>query len=144
MFNDFEEMHRLVDDPNLDIDEDCVMVLKNAGPKGGPGMPEWGHLPIPKKLAGARHFRHLVRISDARMSGTAYGTAILHMSPESAVGGPFAAVQTGDRIELDVRNRRLTLKVEDREIARRFAAWKPGVRGRHGTRADTGTCFSTM
>jgi L-arabonate dehydrase len=124
VFDDFEQMHQMVDDPNLDIDENCVMVLKNAGPKGGPGMPEWGHLPIPKKLL-ERGISDIVRISDARMSGTAYGTAILHMSPESAVGGPLAAVQTGDRIELDVKNRLLTLKVEDAEIARRLAAWKP-------------------
>jgi dihydroxy-acid dehydratase len=119
VFEDFEELHRLVDDPALEIDENSIMVLKNAGPKGAPGMPEWGHLPIPKKLL-ARGIADLVRLSDARMSGTAYGTAVLHISPESAVGGPFAAVRTGDRIELDVKNRRLTLKVEDREVARRL------------------------
>ncbi len=124
VFEDFEELHRRVDDPDLDIDEDSVMVLKNAGPKGAPGMPEWGHLPIPKKLL-ARGVMDIVRLSDARMSGTAYGTAVLHISPESAVGGPLAAVRTGDRIELDVRNRRLTLKVEDREIARRLEDWRP-------------------
>jgi dihydroxy-acid dehydratase len=124
VFEDFEELHRRVDDPELDIDENSVMVLKNAGPKGAPGMPEWGHLPIPKKLL-TRGVSDLVRISDARMSGTAYGTAILHVSPESAVGGPLAAVQTGDRIELDVKNRRLTLKIEEREIARRLEGWKP-------------------
>jgi len=124
VFENFEELHRLVDDPELDIDENSVMVLKNAGPKGGPGMPEWGHLPIPKKLL-ARGVSDVVRISDARMSGTAYGTAILHISPESAVGGPLAAARTGDRIELDVKNRRLTLKVEDREIARRLEQWRP-------------------
>lgn len=124
VFEDFEELHRRVDDPDLNIDENSVMVLKNAGPKGGPGMPEWGHLPIPKKLL-TRGVSDLVRISDARMSGTAYGTAILHVSPESAVGGPFAAVRTGDRIELDVKNRRLTLKVEDREISRRLEGWRP-------------------
>ena len=123
VFEDFEELHRLVDDPALEIDENSVMVLKNAGPKGAPGMPEWGHLPIPKKLL-ARGVGDLVRLSDARMSGTAYGTAVLHISPESAVGEPFAAVRTGDRIELDVKNRRLTLKVEDREIARRLETWR--------------------
>jgi dihydroxy-acid dehydratase len=123
VFEDFEDLHRRVDDPNLDIDENSVMVLKNAGPKGAPGMPEWGHLPIPKKLL-ARGVSDLVRISDARMSGTAYGTAILHVSPESAIGGPLAAVRTGDHIELDVKNRRLTLKVEDREIAGRLEGWK--------------------
>jgi len=123
VFEDFEELHRLVDDPALDIDENSIMVLKNAGPKGAPGMPEWGHLPIPKKLL-ARGVGDLVRLSDARMSGTAYGTAVLHISPESAVGGPLAAVRTGDRIELDVKNRRLTLKVEDREIARRLETWR--------------------
>ena len=124
VFEDFEDLHRRVDDPDLAIDENSVMVLKNAGPKGGPGMPEWGHLPIPKKLL-ERNVMDLVRISDARMSGTAYGTAVLHVSPESAVGGPLAAVRTGDRIELDARNRRLTLKVEDREIARRLEEWRP-------------------
>jgi dihydroxy-acid dehydratase len=124
VFEDFEDLHRRVDDPDLDIDENSVMVLKNAGPKGAPGMPEWGHLPIPKKLLTGG-VSDLVRLSDARMSGTAYGTAILHISPESAVGGPLAAVRTDDRIELDVKNRRLTLKVEDREIARRLEGWKP-------------------
>ena len=124
VFEDFAELHRMVDDPDLDIDENSVMVLKNAGPKGAPGMPEWGHLPIPKKLL-QRGVMDLVRLSDARMSGTAYGTAILHISPESAIGGPLAAVRTGDLIELDVKNRKLTLKVEDREIARRLAEWKP-------------------
>jgi dihydroxy-acid dehydratase len=124
VFEDFEELHRLVDDPALDIDENSIMVLKNAGPKGAPGMPEWGHLPIPKKLL-QRGVMDLIRISDARMSGTAYGTAILHVSPESALGGPLAAVRTGDRIELDVRERRLTLKVEDSEIRRRLGEWRP-------------------
>jgi dihydroxy-acid dehydratase len=124
VFEDFEDLHRRVDDPHLDIDENSVMVLKNAGPKGAPGMPEWGHLPIPKKLLAAG-VSDLVRISDARMSGTAYGTAILHVSPESAIGGPLAAARTGDRIELDVKNRRVALKVEDREIARRLETWKP-------------------
>jgi len=124
VFEDFDDLHRRVDDPALDIDENSVMVLKNAGPKGAPGMPEWGHLPIPKKLL-ERGVGDLVRISDARMSGTAYGTAILHISPESAVGGPLAAARTGDRIELDVKNRELVLKVEDREIARRLEDWRP-------------------
>jgi len=124
VFEDFDDLHRRVDDQALDIDENSVMVLKNAGPKGAPGMPEWGHLPIPKKLL-ERGVGDLVRISDARMSGTAYGTAILHISPESAVGGPLAAARTGDRIELDVKNRELVLKVEDREIARRLEDWRP-------------------
>ena len=124
VFEDFEDLHRQVDDPNLDIDENCIMVLKNAGPKGAPGMPEWGHLPIPKKLL-ERGISDIIRISDARMSGTAYGTAILHISPESALGGPLAAVRSGDRIELDVKGRSLTLKVDDKEIQRRLSEWRP-------------------
>lgn len=124
VFEDVGELQQRIDDPNLQIDENSVMVLKNAGPKGGPGMPEWGHLPIPRKLL-ARGVNDLARISDARMSGTAYGTVVLHVSPESAIGGPLAAVRTGDRIQLDVANRKLTLRVEDREIQRRLEQWRP-------------------
>jgi dihydroxy-acid dehydratase len=101
-----------------------VLVLRNAGPVGAPGMPEWGGLPIPKKLL-ERGVRDMVRISDARMSGTHYGSCILHVSPESAVGGPLALVKTGDEIEVDIEARRVQLMVGDEELARRRAAWKP-------------------
>ncbi|MFO1329232.1 MAG: L-arabinonate dehydratase [Rubrivivax sp.] len=111
-------------DPDLDCDENTVLVLRHAGPVGAPGMPEWGNLPIPKKLL-QRGVRDLLRISDARMSGTHYGTCVLHVSPEAAVGGPLALVRSGDWIELDVAARRLHLDVADDELARRRAAWEP-------------------
>jgi L-arabonate dehydrase len=126
----FEDVHDLaarVDDPDLDIDADCVMVLRNAGPVGAPGMPEWGHLPIPAKLLKAG-VTDIVRISDARMSGTSYGAVVLHVAPESAVGGPLALVQEGDRIRLDVRERTLDLLVDEAELARRRDAWEPPPR----------------
>ena len=126
----FEDVHDLaarVDDPDLDIDSDCVMVLRNAGPVGAPGMPEWGHLPIPAKLLKAG-ITDIVRISDARMSGTSYGAVVLHVAPESAVGGPLALVQDGDRIRLDVEERVLDLLVDDAELARRREAWEPPAR----------------
>jgi dihydroxy-acid dehydratase len=124
VFDDHEEIARRIDDPALPIDETSVLVLKNAGPKGAPGMPEWGAAPIPARLLKAG-VKDMVRISDARMSGTSYGTVILHVAPESAVGGPLALVENGDWIELDVPNRRLTLQVDDAELARRRAAWTP-------------------
>ncbi len=122
----FEHIHDLatrVDDEALEIDEDSVMVLRNAGPVGAPGMPEWGHLPIPAKLL-KRGVTDLLRISDARMSGTSYGAVVLHVAPESAVGGPLALVETGDRIHLDVQERRLDLLVDNRELERRREAWE--------------------
>jgi len=118
------ELNALCADPELDCDETTVLVLRHAGPVGAPGMPEWGGLPIPKKLL-ARGVRDMVRISDARMSGTHYGSCILHVSPEAAVGGPLALVRTGDEIALDVEARSLTLCVSDEELARRRAAWQP-------------------
>jgi dihydroxy-acid dehydratase len=124
VFDDHEEIARRIDDPALPIDETSVLVLKNAGPKGAPGMPEWGAAPIPARLLKAG-VKDMVRISDARMSGTSYGTVILHVAPESAVGGPLALVETGDWIALDVPNRRLTLEVDEAELARRRAAWTP-------------------
>ena len=124
VFDDHEEMARRIDDPALPIDERSVLVLQNAGPKGAPGMPEWGAAPIPARLLKAG-VKDMVRISDARMSGTSYGTVILHVAPESAVGGPLALVRNGDLIELDVPHRRLTLQVADDELARRRAAWTP-------------------
>ncbi|HEV8441722.1 MAG TPA: IlvD/Edd family dehydratase [Methylomirabilota bacterium] len=124
VFEDHETMARRIDDPALAIDETSVLVLKNAGPKGGPGMPEWGAAPIPARLLKAG-VKDMVRISDSRMSGTSYGTVILHVAPESAVGGPLALVRDGDVIELDVPRRRLTLQVDEAELARRRAAWTP-------------------
>jgi dihydroxy-acid dehydratase len=123
----FESKHDLmarVNDPALDVDETRVLVQKLGGPRGGPGMPEWGQLPIPQKLL-RQGVKDMVRVSDARMSGTSYGTCVLHVAPESAVGGPLALVQTGDEIELDVPARRLVLHVPDEEIARRRAEWTP-------------------
>jgi len=126
----FEDVHDLaarVDDPALEVDADSVMVLRNAGPVAVPGMPEWGHLPIPAKLL-KQGVTDLVRISDARMSGTSYGAVVLHVAPESAVGGPLALVRDGDRIRLDVDARSLDLLVDDAELARRRADWTPPSR----------------
>ncbi|SFE57677.1 dihydroxy-acid dehydratase [Actinopolyspora alba] len=127
VFDSIEEYDAVVDDPELDVDADTVLVLRNSGPRGYPGMPEVGNLTIPRKLA-ERGVDDMVRISDARMSGTAYGTVILHVCPESAVGGPLALVRTGDRIELDVASRRLHLDVPDEELARRRSEWRPTTR----------------
>lgn len=124
VFEDYDDMAARIDDPDLEVTPDHVLVLKNAGPVGGPGMPEWGMLPIPRKLLQAG-VRDMVRISDARMSGTSYGACILHVSPEAAVGGPLGLVRTGDRIRLDVAARRLELLVGEEELARRRAAWQP-------------------
>jgi dihydroxy-acid dehydratase len=121
-FEDYNEMAREVERDDLDVTADHILVLKNGGPKGGPGMPEWGMLPIPRKLVKAG-VRDMLRISDARMSGTSYGACILHVAPESYVGGPLAFVQTGDEIEVDVAARRIHLHVSDEELARRRAAW---------------------
>jgi dihydroxy-acid dehydratase len=123
-FEDYNEMAAAVERDDLDVTPDHILVLKNGGPKGGPGMPEWGMLPIPKKLLKAG-VKDMLRISDARMSGTSYGACILHVAPESFVGGPLAFVQTGDEIEVDVPARRIHLHVSDSELARRRAAWKP-------------------
>jgi len=123
VFDRYETLRARIDD-DLDVDENSVMVLQNAGPLGGPGFPEWGHLPIPTKLLKAG-VNDIVRVSDARMSGTSFGTDVLHVSPEAAVGGPLAAVRTGDEIELDVPGRRIDLRVDEREIERRLATRKP-------------------
>ena len=122
-FEDYNHMAAEIDRDDLDVTPDHVIVLKNAGPKGGPGMPEWGMLPIPKKLVKAG-VRDMLRLSDARMSGTSYGACILHVAPESFVGGPLAFVRTGDEIEVDADARRIHLHVSDEELARRRAAWK--------------------
>ena len=112
-----------IDLPDLDVTPDDILVLRNAGPKGAPGMPEAGYLPIPLRLA-RQGVKDMVRISDARMSGTAFGTIVLHITPESAIGGPLAIVQTGDRITLDVEARRIDLLIDDAELAARLAAWQ--------------------
>lgn len=122
VFENIEEFKVRIDDPDLDVDEDCVLVLKGAGPKGYPGMPELGNMALPSKLL-KRGVRDMVRISDARMSGTAYGTVVLHVSPEAAAGGPLALVRNGDKIDLDVGARRLHLCVEENELARRRVVW---------------------
>jgi dihydroxy-acid dehydratase len=123
VFRDYNDMAARIDDPQLEVSENSVLVLKNAGPLGGPGMPEWGMLPIPKKLLQAG-VRDMVRISDARMSGTSYGSCVLHVAPESYVGGPLAFVEDGDPILLDVRARKLELQVAEERIAARRAKWK--------------------
>jgi L-arabonate dehydrase len=124
VFENIEELHARIDDPALDIDENCIMVLKNCGPRGYPGMAEVGNMPLPKKVL-EKGVTDMVRISDARMSGTAYGTVVLHTSPEAAASGPLAFVKTGDMIMLDVAERSLHLEVSDEELARRHAAWTP-------------------
>ena len=123
VFEDYNDMAARIDDPDLDVDENSVLVLKNAGPIGAPGMPEWGQLPIPKKVL-AKGVRDMVRVSDARMSGTSYGACVLHVAPESFIGGPLALVRDGDVIELDIPGRRLSLQVSDEELEKRRAAWR--------------------
>jgi dihydroxy-acid dehydratase len=124
VFRDYNEMAANIDREDLEVTPDHVLVLQNGGPIGGPGMPEWGMLPIPKKLL-REGVRDMVRISDARMSGTSYGACILHVAPESYVGGPLAAVRNGDIISVDVERRTLNLEVRESEIERRLAEWKP-------------------
>jgi len=132
VFDDYPSMKAAIDRDDLDVTEDTVLILRNAGPQGGPGMPEWGMLPIPKKLV-QQGVRDMVRLSDSRMSGTSYGACILHVSPESYIGGPLALVQTGDMISLDVDKRTIDMNVSDEELARRRAAWKkPGPRYERG------------
>ena len=127
VFDDYPSMKKAIDDPNLDVTADHVLILRNAGPQGGPGMPEWGMLPIPTKLV-KQGVRDMVRLSDARMSGTSYGACILHVSPESYIGGPLALVRNGDMITLDVNARTINLDVPEAELAKRRAAWKaPGA-----------------
>jgi dihydroxy-acid dehydratase len=122
-FEDYNHMAREVERDDLEVTADHILVLKNGGPKGGPGMPEWGMLPIPRKLVKAG-VRDMLRVSDARMSGTSYGACILHVTPESFIGGPLALVQTGDEIEVDAAARKINLVVSDEELARRRAAWQ--------------------
>jgi dihydroxy-acid dehydratase len=153
VFHDYNDMAARIDDPGLDIDADSVIVLQNAGPQGAPGMPEWGQLPIPQKLL-KQGVRDMVRISDARMSGTSYGACVLHVAPESYVGGPLAFVRDGDLIELDIPRRKLNLLISDEEMTRRKAAWQPPQpkfeRGygmlylKHISQADTGCDFDFL
>jgi L-arabonate dehydrase len=124
VFNNIEDFHERIADENLDIDENCVMVLRNCGPMGYPGMAEVGNMPLPPKVL-KRGITDMVRISDARMSGTAYGTVVLHISPEAAAGGNLALARNGDEIELDVGQRKLQLLVSDSELAARRARWQP-------------------
>ena len=153
VFSDYNDMAARIDDPALAVTKDSVLVLQNAGPLGAPGMPEWGQLPIPKKIL-ATGVRDMLRISDARMSGTSYGACVLHVAPESFAGGPLAFVRDGDLIELDVAARKLELKVSDAEMARRRAAWvKPtpkfergygALYQQHITQADQGCDFDFL
>jgi dihydroxy-acid dehydratase len=153
VFDDPGEMNRTLDDPDLDITEDWVLVLRNAGPVGAPGMPEWGNLPIPKKLL-KQGVRDMVRICDGRMSGTHYGTCILHVAPEAAVGGPLGLLQTGDMVSLDVVAGTLDMEVDAAELARRRAAWTPpkplyqrsyaALYQRHVSQADKGCDFDFL
>jgi len=153
VFRDYNDLNRRIDDPALEVTAASVLVLQNAGPQGAPGMPEWGQLPIPKKLL-AEGVRDMVRISDARMSGTSYGACVLHVSPESYVGGPLALIRTGDIVELDVPGRQLTLALDDAELARRRAQWTPpqprfhrsygALYDRHIGQAETGCDFDFL
>ncbi len=123
VFDDYPSMKAALDDESLEVSADHVLVLRNAGPQGGPGMPEWGMLPIPKKLV-KQGVRDMVRLSDARMSGTSYGACILHVAPESYVGGPLALVRNGDMISVDIAARSIRLEISDAEMARRKSEWK--------------------
>jgi dihydroxy-acid dehydratase len=153
VFRNYNDLEARIDDPALPVTADSVLVLQSAGPLGGPGMPEWGMLPIPKKLL-AQGVRDMVRVSDARMSGTSYGACVLHVAPESFIGGPLALVRDGDIIELDVAARALTLRVADEELARRRAEWKPReveyprgfgrMYARHVTQANRGCDFDFL
>ncbi len=124
VFDSYPEMKAAIDDEDLDVTPDHVLILRNAGPKGGPGMPEWGMLPIPKKIL-KQGYRDMLRISDARMSGTSYGACILHVAPESHIGGPLSLVRTGDVIRVDVPNRTIDMLVDQETLAKRRAEWKP-------------------
>jgi dihydroxy-acid dehydratase len=153
VFHNYNDLEARIDDPALPVTPNSVLVLQDAGPLGAPGMPEWGMLPIPKKLL-AQGVRDMVRISDARMSGTSYGACVLHVAPESFVGGPLALVRDGDIIELDVPARRLTLRVSDDELAARRAEWRPRevayprgfgrMYARHVTQANRGCDFDFL
>jgi len=151
--NDYTELKKIINDEDLDIDPETVLVLRNAGPQGGPGMPEWGMIPMPKALLKKGH-RDMLRLSDARMSGTSYGACVLHVAPESFVGGPLALLKTGDIIEVDIPNRSLNMLVSDEELERRKAAWTPPeprygrgygyIYSKHIEQADKGCDFDFL
>ena len=153
VFDDHDDMEHRIDVPDLDVNPEDVLVMRNAGPQGGPGMPEWGFLPLPRKLL-QRGIRDMVRLSDARMSGTAFGTVVVHVTPESASGSPLAAVRDGDIIELDVANRRLDLLVDEREVQRRLGEVPPqkphftrgygAMYSQHVMQADKGCDFDFL
>ncbi len=153
VFKDYNDMNDRIDSDTLDVTKDSVLVLQNAGPQGGPGMPEWGMLPIPKNLL-KQGIRDMVRISDARMSGTSYGTCVLHVSPESFVGGPLAIIKTGDIVELNIPERKLNVELTSNELKRRQKAWKNPPRkfqrgfgaiyANHITQADAGCDFDIL
>jgi dihydroxy-acid dehydratase len=153
VFDSYPELKEKLDDETWDIPPDAVLVLRNAGPKGGPGMPEWGMIPMPKSLLKKGH-RDMVRLSDARMSGTSYGACVLHVSPEAYIGGPLALLRNGDIVRMDVPNRRLDMLVSDEELATRRAAWtQPETRfergygwmfSRHILQADKGCDFDYL
>ena len=153
VFDDHDDMEHRIDVPDLDVNPEDVLVMRNAGPQGGPGMPEWGFLPLPRKLL-QRGIRDMVRLSDARMSGTAFGTVVVHVTPESASGSPLAAVRDGDIIELDVANRRLDLMVDEREVQRRLTDIPPqkphftrgygAMYSQHVMQADKGCDFDFL
>jgi dihydroxy-acid dehydratase len=153
VFDSYPELKLALDDENLDITGDHVLVLRNAGPQGGPGMPEWGMIPMPKALL-KQGIRDMVRLSDARMSGTSFGACVLHVAPESYVGGPLALLRDGDIVRLDVPGRKLDMLVDEAELARRRAEWKqpPPKAGRgynwmyarHIGQADTGCDFDFL
>ncbi|MGL6113391.1 MAG: dihydroxy-acid dehydratase, partial [Rubrivivax sp.] len=153
VFDDYPSMKKAVDDPDLEVTADHILVLRYAGPQGGPGMPEWGMLPIPTKLLKAG-VKDMLRLSDARMSGTSYGACMLHCAPEAYIGGPLALLQNGDRITVDVPARRIHVELDDAELARRSAAWVPPPprfeRGygwmfsRHILQADQGCDFDFL
>ena len=153
VFEDIEDYHARIDNDDLDVDETCILVLKMVGPRGYPGMPEVGNMGLPKKLLD-KSVKDMIRISDGRMSGTAFGTVFLHVAPEAAIGGNLALVQNGDMIEVDVAGRRLHLDIDDAELANRRAAWKAEApvadRGyaslyiRHVLQADEGCDFDFL
>jgi len=153
VFEDYNDMSARIDRDDLEVDADSVLVLRNAGPLGGPGMPEWGMLPVPKKLL-KQGVRDMVRLSDARMSGTSYGACVLHVAPESFVGGPLAFVRNGDLIELNVEKRELNLKISAEELQRRKSGWKAPARkyersygaifSQHVKQADEGCDFDFL
>jgi dihydroxyacid dehydratase/phosphogluconate dehydratase len=153
VFDDYPSLKKATDNPDLDVTADHILILRNAGPQGGPGMPEWGMLPIPTKLV-KQGVKDMLRLSDARMSGTSYGACILHVAPEAYIGGPLALVKTGDLISVDVPNRSIHLEVSDEELAIRKAAWKPIPKryergfgwmfSRHIMQADQGCDFDYL